>query len=120
MSTNQDGNKQPRPVTTNDAGIPAPSDEHSLTAGPGGPILSQKRMPDTGLRSNNAQWDFWTLSPESAHQVIILLSDRGTPCTYRNMNGYSSHTYLWVNAGGERFWVQYHFKTEQGIQNFTD
>src|SRR6266566_3187773 len=83
-------------------------------------IHSQKRMPDTGLRSNNAQWDFWSLSPESAHQVIILLSDRGTPRTYRNMHGYSSHTYLWVNAGGERFWVQYHFKTEQGIQNFTD
>jgi len=235
MSNNQDGNKQPRPVTTNDVGIPAPSDENSLTAGPGGPILlqdsyliqkmahfnrervpervvhakgsgafgyfevtadctpwtkaaflnkvgkrtpmlarfstvageqgyadtdrdprgfalkfyteegnydmvgnntpvffvrdpqkfqdfihSQKRMPDTGLRSNNAQWDFWSLSPESAHQVIILLSDRGTPRTYRNMHGYSSHTYLWVNAGGERFWVQYHFKTEQGIQNFTD
>src|SRR5438105_2988312 len=235
MSNNQDGTKQPRPVTTNDVGIPAPSDENSLTAGPGGPILlqdsyliqkmahfnrervpervvhakgsgafgyfevtadctswtraaflakvgkrtpvlarfstvageqgyadtdrdprgfalkfyteegnydmvgnntpvffvrdpqkfedfihSQKRMPDTGLRSNNAQWDFWTLSPEAAHQVIILRSDRGTPRTYRNMHGYSSHTYLWVNAGGERFWVQYHFKTEQGIQNFTD
>ncbi len=83
-------------------------------------IHSQKRMPDTDMRSNNAMWDFWSLSPESLHQVTFLMSDRGTPRTYRNMNGYSSHTYMWVNAAGERFWVKYHFKTEQGIQNFTD
>jgi len=83
-------------------------------------IHSQKRMPDSGLRSNNMQWDYWSLSPESAHQVTILMSDRGTPRTWRHMNGYSSHTYMWINAKGERFWVKYHFKTEQGIQNFTD
>jgi catalase len=83
-------------------------------------IHSQERMPDSGLRSNNMQWDFWTLSPESAHQVTILMSDRGTPRTWRHMNGYSSDTYMWVNAQGQRFWVKYHFKTEQGIQNFTD
>jgi catalase len=82
-------------------------------------IHSQKRMPETGRRSNNAQWDFWTLQPGSAHQVTILMSDRGTPRTWRNMNGYGSHTYMWINAGGERFWVKYHFKTEQGIENFT-
>ncbi|HTJ39165.1 MAG TPA: catalase [Dactylosporangium sp.] len=83
-------------------------------------IHSQERMPDSGLRSNNAQWDFWTLSPESAHQVTVLMSDRGTPRTWRHMNGYSSDTYMWQNAAGERFWVKYHFKTEQGIQNMTD
>jgi catalase len=83
-------------------------------------IHSQKRLPDTGMRSNDMQWDFWTLSPESAHQVTILMSDRGTPRTFRNMNGYSSHTFSWVNAGGERFWIKYHFKTVQGIENFTD
>jgi catalase len=83
-------------------------------------IHSQERMPDSGLRSNNMQWDFWTLSPESAHQVTILMSDRGTPRTWRHMNGYSSDTYMWVNARGQRFWVKYHFKTEQGIQNLTD
>jgi catalase len=180
------------PRTTTDAGIPAASDEHSLTVGQDGPILlqdhyliqkmaqfnrervpervvhakggaahgffevtedvtqwtcasflsqvgkrtpiffvkdpskfqdfihSQKRMPDTHTRSNNAQWDFWSLSPESCHQVQFLMSDRGTPRTWRNMNGYGSHTYMWVNAGGERFWVKYHFKTVQGIENFTD
>ncbi len=83
-------------------------------------IHSQKRMGDTGMRSNNAQWDFWSLAPESLHQVAFLMSDRGTPRTYRHMNGYGSHTFMWVNAGGERFWVKYHFKTEQGIENFTD
>ena len=83
-------------------------------------IRSQKRLPDTGLRSNNMQWDFWSLSPESLHQVAILMSDRGTPRTWRHMNGYSSHTFLWVNAHGEKFWVKYHFKTDQGVENFTD
>ncbi len=83
-------------------------------------IHSQKRLPDTGLRSNDMQWDFWTLSPESAHQVIILMSDRGIPRTWRHMNGYSSHTYSWVNAGGERFWVKYHFKTVQGAETFSE
>jgi catalase len=83
-------------------------------------IHSQERMPDSGLRSNNMQWDFWTLSPESAHQVTILMSDRGTPRSWRHMHGFSSDTYMWQNAGGERFWVKYHFRTEQGIENFTD
>jgi catalase len=83
-------------------------------------IHSQERLPDTAMRSNNMQWDFWTLSPESAHQVTILMSDRGTPRSLRNMNGYSSDTYMWENAAGKKFWVKYHFKTEQGIQNMTD
>ncbi|HUB37318.1 MAG TPA: catalase [Streptosporangiaceae bacterium] len=82
-------------------------------------IHSQERMPQTGLRSNNMQWDFWSLSPESAHQVTVLMSDRGTPRDWRHMHGFSSSTYLWENAGGKRFWVKYHFKTEQGIQNLT-
>jgi catalase len=83
-------------------------------------IHSQKRNPVTNRRDNNMQWDFWTLSPESAHQVTFLMSDRGTPRTWRNMNGYGSHTFMWINASGEKFWVKYHFKTEQGIDNFTD
>jgi catalase len=66
------------------------------------------------------QWAFWTLSPESTHQVIFLRSDRGTPKSWAHMNGYSSHTFMWINAGGEKFWVKYHFKVDQGIQNFTD
>ena len=82
-------------------------------------IHSQKRAPDTGIRSNDMQWDFWTLTPASAHQVAILFSDRGTPRTLRHMNGYGSHTYGWMNARGERFWVKYHFKTVQGVENFT-
>jgi len=82
-------------------------------------IHSQKRLPDTGIRSNDMQWDFWTLSPESAHQVAILMSDRGTPRSLRNMNGYGSHTYSWRNGEGERFWVKYHFKTAQRVESFT-
>ena len=82
-------------------------------------IRSQKRRADSGLRDNDMQWDFWTLSPESAHQVTILFSDRGVPKTWRHMNGYSSHTYMWVNAKGDRFWVKYHFKTDQGIEILT-
>ncbi|MFJ2175445.1 catalase [Streptomyces sp. NPDC087851] len=77
-------------------------------------IRSQKRHPATGLRNNDMQWDFWTLSPESAHQVTWLMGDRGIPKSFRHMNGYSSHTYMWVNEAGERFWVKYHFKTDQG------
>jgi catalase len=82
-------------------------------------IRSQKRMPATALRDNNAQWDFWTLSPESAHQVTFLFTDRGIPTSWRHMDGFGSHTYLWTNAGGERFWVKYHFKTDQGIGTLT-
>lgn len=83
-------------------------------------IHSQKRKPDTGLRDNTMQWDFWSLSPESLHQVTILFSDRGIPATYRHMNGYSSHTYSLWNHKGERYWVKWHFKTKQGIQCLTD
>jgi len=83
-------------------------------------IRSQKRLPDSGLRSNQMQWDFWTLNPESAHQVTYLMGDRGLPRTWRHMNGYGSHTYMWVNAGAEKFWVKYHFHTDQGMQFFTN
>jgi catalase len=82
-------------------------------------IHTQKRDPLTNLKSPTMAWDFWSLTPESMHQVTILFSDRGTPATYRNMNGYSSHTYKWYNDKGDYFWVQYHFKTDQGIKNLT-
>jgi catalase len=82
-------------------------------------IHTQKRNPATNLKDPDMFWDFLSLTPESIHQVTILFSDRGTPKTYRHMNGYSSHTFKWFNAKGEYFWVKYHFKTEQGIQNFT-
>jgi len=82
-------------------------------------IRSQKRRADNDMRDNDMQWDFWTLSPESAHQVTWLMGDRGIPKNWRHMNGYSSHTYMWVNAKGERFWVKYHFKTDQGVDFLT-
>ena len=82
-------------------------------------IRSQKRRADNNLRDNDMQWDFWTLSPESAHQVAWLMGDRGIPKSWRHMNGYSSHTYMWINAEGEKFWVKYHFKTDQGVECLT-
>ncbi|MFC5146143.1 catalase [Streptomyces aureoversilis] len=82
-------------------------------------IRSQKRRTDNGLRDNDMQWDFWTLSPESAHMVTWLMGDRGVPRTWRHMNGYGSHTYMWVNEGGEKFWIKYHIRTDQGIEFFT-
>jgi catalase len=83
-------------------------------------IRTRKRNPKTNLRSKTAMWDFWSLSPESLHQVTILFSDRGLPKTLRNMNGYGSHTYNFINAKNEHFWVKFHFKTMQGIACMTD
>ncbi|GAA2189682.1 MULTISPECIES: catalase [Leucobacter] len=77
-------------------------------------IHSQKRLPGSGLRDADMQWDFWTLSPESAHQVTYLMGDRGLPRSWRHMPGFGSHTYQWINAAGERFWVKYHFEALQG------
>jgi catalase len=82
-------------------------------------IRSQKRRADNNLRDHDMQWDFWTLSPESAHMVTWLMGDRGIPRTWRHMNGYSSHTYMWISAAAEKFWVQYHFISDQGIEFLT-
>lgn len=82
-------------------------------------IRSQKRLVN-GLRSNDMQWDFWTRSPETAHQVTYLMGDRGIPKSFRHQDGFGSHTYQWINEAGERFWVKYHFKTRQGWETLTD
>ncbi len=83
-------------------------------------IRTQKRDPKTNLRNPTAMWDFWSLSPESLHQVTILFSDRGLPRSYRHMNGYGSHTYSLINAAGERTWCKFHLKTLQGHGFLTD
>ena len=82
-------------------------------------IHTQKRHPATNTKDANMFWDFLSLTPESIHQVTILFSDRGTPKTFRHMNGYSSHTLKWYNGKRDYYWVKYHFKTDQGIQNLT-
>ncbi|MDR1067438.1 MAG: catalase [Clostridiales bacterium] len=79
-----------------------------------------KRDPKTNLNSPQARWDFWSSLPESFHQVTITMSDRGIPMSYRNMHGFGSHTFSFINAKNERHWVKFHFRTEQGIQNMTD
>ncbi|MEC9245735.1 catalase KatA [Nitratireductor rhodophyticola] len=83
-------------------------------------IHTQKRHPRTNMRSPTAMWDFWSLSPESLHQVTILMSDRGLPTAPMFMNGYGSHTYSLWNDKGERFWVKFHFKTMQGHKHHTN
>lgn len=83
-------------------------------------IHTQKRHPKTNLRSALAMWDFWSLSPESLHQVTILFSDRGLPQSVRFMHGFGSHTYSFINAEQERFWVKFHFKTLQGHRHWTN
>jgi len=82
-------------------------------------IHTQKRDPETNLKSPTMMWDFWSLSPESLHQVTILFSDRGTPDGYRHMDGFSSHTFSLINSKNELFYAKWHFKTKQGIKNFT-
>ena len=82
-------------------------------------LHSQKRNPATNLTDPNMIFDFWQHSPTALHQITILFSDRGTPYGYRHMNGYSSHTFKWVNHKGDVHLVKYHFKTDQGIKNFT-
>ena len=79
-----------------------------------------KRDPRTNMRSATNNWDFWTLLPESLHQVTITMSDRGIPASYRHMHGFGSHTYSFINSDNERFWVKFHFRTQQGIKNLTD
>lgn len=83
-------------------------------------IHTQKRDPRTHLRNMEAAWDFWSLSPESLHQVTILMSDRGLPKNFRQMHGFGSHTYSLINAEGVRHWVKFHFKSQQGIANYTN
>ncbi|MGA2668922.1 MAG: catalase [Ignavibacteria bacterium] len=82
-------------------------------------IHTQKRDPKTNLKSPTMMWDFWSLNPESLHQVMILFSDRGTPDGYRKMNGFGSHTFSMINGKNERIWVKFHFKTQQGNKTLT-
>ena len=83
-------------------------------------IHSQKRCPQRHIKSPTMMWDYWSLSPESLHQVTILFSDRGTPKSFRHMNGYGSHAFSLINADGKRFWVKFHVKTVQGVACFND
>ena len=82
-------------------------------------IHSQKYDPFTNQQEPDNVWDFFSHSPEATHQFVWLFGDRGIPASYRHMNGYGSHTFQWVNAEGERFWVKFHFKTDQGIETLT-
>ena len=82
-------------------------------------IHTQKRDPQTNAKNDMMQWDFWSQVPESLHQVTVLFSDRGIPAGIPYMNGYGCHTFSFINTQNERYWVKFHFKTQQGIKNFT-
>lgn len=82
-------------------------------------IHSQKRDPYSHVQEPENAWDFFSLSPEATHQFTWLFGDRGIPYSYRHMDGFGSHTFQWMNADGEAFWVKYHFKTNQGIRCLT-
>lgn len=85
-------------------------------------IHTQKRNPQTNMKDADMFWDFLT-TPENQvaiHQLMILFSDRGTPASYRKMNGYSGHTYKWSNKKGDWHYVQVHIKTDQGIENLNN
>lgn len=82
-------------------------------------IHTQKRDPKTNLKSPTMMWDFWSHTPESLHQVMILMSDRGTPFSHRYMHGFGSHTFSMISANSDKVWVKFHFITQQGIRNFT-
>ncbi len=82
-------------------------------------IHTQKRHPQSNLKNAQMMWDFWSHSPEALHQITILFSDRGIPDGYRHMHGFGSHTYSLINASGQRTWVKWHYKTQQGIKNLS-
>jgi catalase len=82
-------------------------------------IHSQKPDPFTNRQEPDNVWDFFANSPEATHQFTWLFGDRGIPGSFRNMDGFGSHTFQWVNDRGERFWVKFHFKTDQGIRCLT-
>jgi catalase len=82
-------------------------------------IHSQKYDPFTNRQEPDNVWDFFSHTPEATHQFVWLFGDRGIPASYRHTDGFGSHTFQWVNAQGERSWVKFHFKTDQGIQCLT-
>lgn len=79
-----------------------------------------KRDPRTNMRNANNNWDFWTSLPEALHQITYVMGDRGIPASYRHMHGFGSHTYSFISSDNQRYWVKFHFRTQQGIKNLTD
>ncbi|KAK3938387.1 catalase-like domain-containing protein [Diplogelasinospora grovesii] len=83
-------------------------------------IHTQKRDPQTNLKDATMFWDYLSTHHEAVHQIMTLFSDRGTPYSYRNMNGYSGHAFKFTKPDGSFVYVQTHVKTDQGIKTFTN
>jgi catalase len=85
-------------------------------------IHTQKRDPATHLThadDSTMFWDYLSQNPESVHQVMVLMGDRGIPDGYRHMHGYSGHTFKLVNKNNEWVYAQIHMKSKQGIKFIT-
>jgi len=84
-------------------------------------IHAFKGAPDSNMPSSssahNRFWDFISLTPESTHMITWVFSDRGTPKSYRMMEGFGVNTYVWVNAKGKAVYVKYHWKPKLGVHN---
>ena len=83
-------------------------------------VHSQKKDPRDNTPHPARMFEFWGNMPQSFHQMTILMSDRGIPLSYRHMHGFSSHTLSFYNSKGERYWVKWHFKTNQGVKTLTE
>lgn len=85
-------------------------------------IHTQKRDPASHLSSADDStmfWDYLSQNPESIHQVLILMGDRGIPDGYRFMHGYGGHTLKLVNKNGDWVYAQFHMKSNQGTKFIT-
>lgn len=83
-------------------------------------VHSQKKNPRTNLPDPARMYEYWANHPQSLHQMTILMSDRGIPQSWRHMNGYGSHTFSFWTEGGKRFWIKWHFKTDQGVETLSE
>ncbi|EAQ64286.1 Catalase [Marinomonas sp. MED121] len=83
-------------------------------------IHSQKKDARTNLPNPSNMFEFWANHPQSLHQMTILMSDRGIPASLRHMHGFGSHTLSFWNQEGERVWVKWHLKTDQGVKTLTE
>ncbi len=84
-------------------------------------IHAAKPEPDRGFpqaqTAHDNFWDFISLTPESMHMVMWIMSDRTIPRSFRFMEGFGVHTFRLVNAKGKSTFVKFHWKPKQGLQS---
>ncbi|MBB4290671.1 catalase [Rhizobium leguminosarum] len=75
-----------------------------------------KEFPQAQSAHDNF-WDFITLTPESMHMIMWVMSDRAIPRSFRFMEGFGVHTFRFVNAADESTFVKFHWKPKLGLQS---